>query len=143
MKQKFGIQYVEADQHMENTGGYDPKKLQAAHAYCKQAVDSAVNSGKNIIVSNTSIKLWEVTNVLKGLEIDNVVVIIVNLYKEGERADYKDAHNLTPEYLERQKKNFEDFPAAAQKNKTANKVLGPDLKTYFAVPSCVSYILGY
>ncbi len=54
--------HYEADMYFEgSTLGYvfDPKLLPQAHAWCLRKTKEALDLGKNVVVSNTFIKVWE------------------------------------------------------------------------------------
>ena len=51
--------HFEADMWFEQNGGYDPAKIKQAHEWCqKQAID-AMCAGRDVVVSNTFTRLWE------------------------------------------------------------------------------------
>lgn len=54
--------HFEADQWMTDAGGnycFDPEKLSAAHEACRAATEAALDTGQNVVVSNTFVELWE------------------------------------------------------------------------------------
>jgi len=62
LKQRFGFKHVEADQYFVTESGdyvYDSGRIKDAHAWCQEAVRSALEEGKSVVVSNTFTRLWE------------------------------------------------------------------------------------
>ena len=53
--------HVEADMFLEVDGVYvhDPSKIRDAHDWCVASAKEALEQGKNVVVSNTFVKVWE------------------------------------------------------------------------------------
>lgn len=45
----------------EQNGGYDPAKIKLAHEWCQKNAIEAMRSGRDVVVSNTFTRLWEMT----------------------------------------------------------------------------------
>jgi tRNA uridine 5-carbamoylmethylation protein Kti12 len=60
-KNMQGYMHFEADQFLEVDGVYvyDPSKIKYAHNMCVDAAKKALESGLNVVVSNTFVKIWE------------------------------------------------------------------------------------
>lgn len=60
-KNMEGYVHFEADMFFEVDGAYihDPSKIRDAHDWCVDAARVALEQGKNVVVSNTFIKIWE------------------------------------------------------------------------------------
>lgn len=60
-KAMVGFDHFEADQWFERTGEYKftASELQLAHQHCFSSTASALKSGRNVVVSNTFTKKWE------------------------------------------------------------------------------------
>lgn len=58
---QVGYLHVEADMYFMKNGRYeyDRNQIQAAHAWCRQRVRQALESGKRVVVSNTFTRLQE------------------------------------------------------------------------------------
>ena len=57
-----GFEHFEADTyHMNNEGDYcfDRANAKAAHEWCQQETRKALERGKQVVVSNTFVQLWE------------------------------------------------------------------------------------
>jgi len=61
-RQMVGYEHVEADQYLEVDGRYvyDAGKVRAAHDWCVAKAKAALESGRNVVVSNTFARLWEI-----------------------------------------------------------------------------------
>lgn len=60
-KKMDGYFHLEADKFLEVDGIYiyDASKVRAAHDWCVASTKMALEQGKNVVVSNTFVKLWE------------------------------------------------------------------------------------
>lgn len=59
---RAGFEHFEADTyHMNNEGDYcfDRANAKAAHEWCQQETRKALERGKQVVVSNTFVQLWE------------------------------------------------------------------------------------
>lgn len=56
-----GYEHFEADMFFEVDGQYqyDHSKIREAHDWCVENARKALDAGKNVVVSNTFLKLWE------------------------------------------------------------------------------------
>lgn len=56
----LGIEdHYEADMWFEENGGYDPTKIKLAHEWCQKRAIEAMRAGRDVVVSNTFTRLWE------------------------------------------------------------------------------------
>lgn len=51
--------HYEADHWFENNGGYNREKIKQAHAWCQSQAISAMKAGRDVVVSNTFCRVWE------------------------------------------------------------------------------------
>ena len=60
-KSMTGYLHLEADMFLEVEGQYvyDQSKVKAAHDWCVTSAKEALLQGKNVVVSNTFVKVWE------------------------------------------------------------------------------------
>lgn len=65
---KLGIAHYEADAWFEKNGGYDPSKLKQAHSWCQRMVENTLKEGKDVVVSNTFTRTWELKPYLEMAE---------------------------------------------------------------------------
>lgn len=56
----LGIEdHYEADMWFDENGGYDPEKMKDAQAWCQRKAIEAMQLGRDVVVSNTFTRLWE------------------------------------------------------------------------------------
>lgn len=95
--------HYEADMWFAERGGFDPAKLNEAHAWCFEKAKEAMDSGRSVVVSNTFIRRWEMQRYIAyaeslGIPVEEIVMT----------GDYGSVHNV-PEYtIERMRQNFEN-----------------------------------
>jgi len=60
-KKMVGYMHFEADMYLEVSGKYvyDAAKVPKAHDWCVASARAALEQGKNVVVSNTFAKVWE------------------------------------------------------------------------------------
>lgn len=54
--------HCEADAYFVGADGvyrYNPKRIRDAHEWCQRKADEALRNGRNVVVSNTFTRLWE------------------------------------------------------------------------------------
>ena len=92
----------EADQFFETENGYeyDRNKIKDAHAFCLDKVKQNLEKGKDVVVANTFVKLWEIEQYLKLSYPTKVVETL---------GEYESIHNVPKDVVERMKKNFEPY----------------------------------
>lgn len=94
--------HVEADKYFERQGdGYvfNPKDLPAAHAWCQKQTKELLDSGFNVVVSNTFTQKWEMEPYLKmGYPVKIITAT----------GNYNNIHGVPPETIERMKARWED-----------------------------------
>lgn len=111
MAQKYDLVHVEADQFFARGGRYtfSASLLAIAHRVAKEKMKAALESGKGVIVSNTSTRLSEVEGYLDFVP-DGVEVHVVDLKREGVRAEYKNIHNVPASKVSEHAARFQPFP---------------------------------
>lgn len=89
----------EADQYFETENGYeyDRNKIKDAHAFCLDKVKQNLEKGKDVVVANTFVKLWEIEPYLKLGYPTKVVETI---------GEYESIHNVPKDVVERMKNNL-------------------------------------
>lgn len=102
----IGCSYVEADQFMVDSNlnyEFKPEKLGYCHNKCYDFVESELKAGRDVIVSNTSVKLRDVNSYIKLAQTYNQLytsIIVEN------RHGGVDCHNVPREKLEEMSRNF-------------------------------------
>ena len=94
--------FFEADQFFELGGTYkfDVSKLGEAHKWCQGKVCEALSRGKNVAVSNTFSRKWEMDPYLN-------MASDIKVYKMT--GNYGNVHGVPEEGIKRMKERWEDF----------------------------------
>lgn len=102
----LGCFHVEADMFFMRDGEYHFNKehIAYAHAWCIDATFTALNSGLDVVVSNTFIRLWELNKYIKLAETWECEVIVYRMNK-----NYQSIHNVSQDICERMKRNYEPY----------------------------------
>jgi predicted kinase len=103
LSKKLGIKdHYEADMWFEENGGYDPSKLKKAHGWCQHKVEMALKDGKDVVVSNTFTRLWELKPYLEMAE--KYGAKVVQKVMEGR---WKNIHGCPDEVVKKMEDRFE------------------------------------
>lgn len=105
LAQKFTMKHFEADMYFVDANGmydFNYEEIQSAHSWCKWTTDWSLGLGKNVVVSNTFVKWFEIQPYQTLAKKYGYELIIVEA-----TGDYLNVHGVPPETLERMKKNFE------------------------------------
>jgi len=98
--------HYEADMYFNKSGkyNYDASKIKDAHIWCQDNTLNSLINGKNTVISNTFIKLWEMEyylNLSITLNVQIKVLRMTNIYKN--------IHNVPQEVINRMISSFEPF----------------------------------
>ena len=102
-KTMVGYAHFEADMFLEFDGVYvyDPSKIKAAHDWCVASAKFALEQNKNVVVSNTLVKIWEMKRYIDlGFPFR-----IIELTKR-----WKNIHGVPEDKIEIMEKNWEALP---------------------------------
>ncbi|WP_242065794.1 AAA family ATPase [Moritella sp. F3] len=100
--------HCEADHYFINSQGeycYDARKIKNAHESCQRNIKEALGQGKSVIVSNTSIRMWE----LKAL-LDIALNYDVTPYIIHCRGEFTSTHNVPTDIVARMALSYEPHP---------------------------------
>lgn len=102
---QVGYVHVEADMYFMKNGRYeyDRSQIQAAHAWCRQRVRAALDSGRRVVVSNTFTRLEEMAPYL-GMT-SNIRVIEA-------KGGWANEHGVPEETVKRMAARWEQWPNA-------------------------------
>lgn len=99
----------EADSFMIDvyTGNYrfDPNKLRDCHRLCLERARQALEVKRTVVVSNTSIRLWELEPYLALAAHFNVPVHVFRA-----AGNYQNIHGVTANVIARMRANYEPYP---------------------------------
>lgn len=117
LSDKFGFRHIEADMFFEQDGSYNfnPALIGNAHEWARNKLGRWAEDGRNVVVSNTGIQLWEFDSYFEMLDWSKCNVMIIELRKEGDRANYVNAHGLDQKGLDRQKSRWQNLKGGATK----------------------------
>lgn len=99
--------HYEADMYFTNVEGeyvFIPSKIKYAHDWCKSSVESALQKGNSVVVSNTFTQLWEFKPYLELANKYNADIII-----EVTKGSYTNIHDVPSDVIERMKTRWEDY----------------------------------
>lgn len=99
--------HLEADMFFLRNGQYcfDATKLQEAHNWCQQATMKALNSGVDVVVSNTFTRLWELDPYLKMATKFGARVHVFRTTRQYQG----NLHNVPEHAIAAMKARFEDY----------------------------------
>jgi len=94
--------FFEADQFFELGGSYkfDEKKIMEAHKWCQDKVYESLKAGRDVGVSNTFSRVWEMDPYLK-------MTSDIKVYKMT--GNYGNVHDVPEEDIERMRERWVDF----------------------------------
>lgn len=97
--------HVETDMFFERDGVFDGRKLDAAHKWCQNRVESLIKRRYKVVVSNTFSCLWEMRPYL----------YIASKYRRPVRVikcigTFKSIHNVPASTIENMRLRWQDYP---------------------------------
>jgi len=98
-----GYVHVEADMYFNITGEYifEPTKIKEAHKWCQLLAQNALEHGKNVVVSNTFVRQWEIMPYM-FMGADDIEILVAT-------GDYGSIHNVPEFAIQRMKDNWESL----------------------------------
>lgn len=100
--------HCEADHYFINKQGqycYDGRKIKLAHQFCQRNMHNALSQGKSVIVSNTTIKLWELSALLDIATRYGVTSYIIHCCGK-----FTSTHNVPADIVARMALSYEPHP---------------------------------
>lgn len=101
-----GFVHVEADMYFDWCDGvyrFDPSKVKDAHAWCQNAARAALLTRRNVVVSNTFTRKWEMEpylNMAKELGVEVEIIVA--------KGEYPNIHGVPEETIARMRERWED-----------------------------------
>jgi predicted kinase len=104
MAAEKNCRHLEADMWFNCEGEYrfDPRMLQTAHEWCFANAAVELKEGRDVIVSNTFTRLWEMRNYIDFALEQGCKVRIITC-----RSRYQNVHGLTEEQVNKQAARFQ------------------------------------
>ena len=102
-----GYSHYEADMYfIDDQGNYnwDGLMIANAHDWCRRMVEKDLKEGKNVVVANTFVRLWELKPYVKLAHRLGVGLHIVHC--DGE---FENVHGVPQEIVDRMRENMEDI----------------------------------
>jgi hypothetical protein len=103
--------HYEADMWFDQNGGYNPKKIKQAHEWCQRQAIAAMRSGRNVVVSNTFTRLWEMMPYKDAAQ--KLGVEVVEKVMTG---DWPNVHGVPAEKVRQMRQRFEYASGVDQPN---------------------------
>jgi predicted kinase len=100
-----GCQYFEADMWFVRGDGeyiFDARELPRAHRWCQDQVRNEIANGRDVIVSNTFTREWEMQEYIRCASLHNYHTVVIEC-----RGQYPNVHGLTEEAVAKQVARFE------------------------------------
>lgn len=112
MAAKLNCRHLEADMYFmreDGTYAFNAVQLPSAHKWCFDQAALEMHLGRDVIVSNTFTRIWEMRNYIDlALERKLKVKIITCTGR------YQNTHGLTEEQVEKQRARFQSNPQIAR-----------------------------
>lgn len=98
---------LEADMYFMRDGEYkyDPRKIKDAHRWCFNEAKKNLLAGKNVVVSNTFTRIFEMQNYIDFAEKHNIKFKVFRMDNQ-----FKNIHGVPDDVLKKMKARFEDYP---------------------------------
>lgn len=99
--------HIEADMYFVRPDeGYvfDPSKLRAAHGWCQSEARKLLETGRNVVVSNTFTQKWEMQPYIDMAASLNIPIRIIEA-----TGNFKNVHGVPDEAIERMRARWEEI----------------------------------
>ena len=83
---------------------FNPSKLKDAHEWCFEETQTDLLAGKDVIVSNTFTRLWEMQRYLDLVKELNIPVRVFRT-----TGKFKNVHNVPEDVVQKMEERFEDY----------------------------------
>lgn len=101
--EREGYIHLETDMWFLDTAGqyqFDASRLKDAHQWCQYTTRILLNAGKNVVVSNTFVKKWEMAAYLAMVPASSLRIVAMT-------GSYGSVHNVPAEVIERMRLSWE------------------------------------
>ncbi|MBL0122917.1 MAG: AAA family ATPase [Betaproteobacteria bacterium] len=102
LQKNWGRDHFETDMWFEQNGGYDRAKIKVAHEWCKSHARAALEAGRDVVVSNTFLKRWEMQFYLDTA--NHVGAVVQEITMQGR---WQNTHGIPIEQVLEMEKYFE------------------------------------
>ncbi len=100
-----GHEHLEADQFFASHDGtyiYDQEKVKDAHEWCQRETMRALANGKNVVVSNTFTRRFEMEPYFRMCKSLGILTVVIET-----RGNYPNVHGVDDEMLDRMRNRWE------------------------------------
>lgn len=94
--------HYEADMWFEDNGGYDPSKIKLAHEWCQKQAIAAMQAGRDVVVSNTFTRLWEMQPYKDAAR--SLGIAVIEKVMTGE---WRNVHGVPDDKVRQMRERFE------------------------------------
>lgn len=99
--------HCEADHYFRNEQGeyhYDVKKIGLAHQWCQRNIRMALHEGHSVVVSNTTIRLWELAVLLDIAAEFNIDTQVIHCL-----GTFVNTHGVPEDIVQQMASNYETY----------------------------------
>lgn len=82
---------------------FDPKQLHQAHGWCQNTTENGLKQGKDVVVSNTFIKHWEM-KAYRQLALKYKADLVIEVCREN----YGTIHDIEPSVIRRMGRDWQE-----------------------------------
>jgi hypothetical protein len=94
--------HYEADMWFDANGGYDSSKIKLAHEWCEAQAIAAMQAGRDVVVSNTFTRLWEMQSYKDAAR--SLGIAVIQKVMTGE---WRNVHGVPDDKVRRMRERFE------------------------------------
>ena len=101
-----GASHYEADMYFVKNGVYsfNPKLIGNAHSYCQNKTRDDLKKGLSVVVSNTFVKLWEMTKYVDMAHEFGAELVIIEA-----KGNYQNIHGVPDSKIEDMRNRWEEI----------------------------------
>lgn len=109
----YSADHFEADMYFVNDDGeyqFDGARLKQAHSWCQDSAKQSLQQGRNVVVSNTFVRLWEMKPYLKMAQQYNAELEVIEC-----QGRYANTHGVSQAIVNEMKKRWQVLTEATHK----------------------------
>lgn len=108
LSERFSLEHLEADMFFENERGdyeFDADKIGDAHEWCQSKARRYLESNQAVVVSNTSVRLWEIKPYKQMAERLGLKVYYLEC-----KGQFDSVHNVPSSTIKKMQKKWQKIP---------------------------------
>lgn len=108
MVTRHGFLHLEADQHFVTNGVYrfDPSRLADAHAVVARDTLAALQAGRQVVIANTHVRLWEMAAVVGAAQLAGRSICFIEC-----QGAWPNVHGLAEAVIASMRQRWEPLPS--------------------------------